>query len=174
MVITRASQQEVDVYYPFGRTAVASPQAAFKVSRQFTGQIKDDETGLYYYNARYYDPELGRFIQADTTIPDIGNPQSYNRYSYVLNNPLRNTDPTGKTPLLFDKEAWGELLSPVTQWAHKIFFGGEHPVNNERAMLAREGIQQWTPLTKNGDPNGENLEIQCPAIFIKLAQGKPQ
>ena len=62
---TPVSQQEVNVYYPFGRTVAGKPQAGFKVSRQFTGQIKDDETGLYYYNARYYDPELGRFIQAD-------------------------------------------------------------------------------------------------------------
>jgi len=43
----------------------------------------------------YYDPELGRFIQPDTVIPDLSNPQSYNRYSYVLNNPLRYTDPSG-------------------------------------------------------------------------------
>ncbi|MGA2279421.1 MAG: RHS repeat-associated core domain-containing protein [Verrucomicrobiota bacterium] len=89
------NQTEVNAYYPFGRTQTASPQAGFQVSRRFTGQILDAETGLYYYNARYYDPELGRFIQADTEIPDLSNPQSYNRYSYCLNNPLRYTDPTG-------------------------------------------------------------------------------
>jgi RHS repeat-associated protein len=89
------NQKEVNAYYPFGRTQTASPQAGFQVSRRFTGQILDAETGLYYYNARYYDPELGRFIQADTKIPDLSNPQSYNRYSYCLNNPLRYTDPDG-------------------------------------------------------------------------------
>lgn len=89
------SQLEVNVYYPFGRTQTDSPQASFQVSRRFTGQILDAESGLYYYNARYYDPELGRFIQPDTEIPDLSNPQSYNRYSYVLNNPLRYTDPSG-------------------------------------------------------------------------------
>ena len=46
----------------------------------------------------YYDPELGRFIQPDTIIPDLSNPQSYNRYSYCVNNPLRYTDPTGHDP----------------------------------------------------------------------------
>ena len=92
------SQIEVNAYYPFGRVMTASPQASFKVSRQFTGQVKDDDTGLYYYNARYYDPLLGRFIQADTTIPDLGNPQSYNRYSYCLNNPLKYMDPSGHDP----------------------------------------------------------------------------
>jgi len=89
------SQQEVNVYYPFGRQQVASPQASFKVSRQFTGQVKDDETGLYYLNSRYYDEYLARFIQADTILPDIGNPQSYNRYSYCHNDPLCYTDPNG-------------------------------------------------------------------------------
>ena len=43
----------------------------------------------------YYDPELGRFIQADDRIPDLSNPQSYNRYSYCVNSPLRYTDPSG-------------------------------------------------------------------------------
>jgi filamentous hemagglutinin len=91
-------QLEINAFYPFGRTQTASPQANFKVSNQFTGQVKDEETGLYYYGARYYDPELGRFIQADTIIPDLDNPQSYNRYAYTLNNPLRYTDPTGHEP----------------------------------------------------------------------------
>jgi RHS repeat-associated protein len=89
------NQTEVNAYYPFGRTQTASPQASFQVSRRFTGQILDAETGLYYYNFRYFDPELGRFIQADDRIPDLSNPQSYNRYSYCLNNPLRYTDPDG-------------------------------------------------------------------------------
>jgi RHS repeat-associated protein len=93
---TSGTQIEVDAYYPFGRLMTASPQASFKVSRQFTGQIKDDDTGLCFYNTRYYDPLLDRFIQADTTIPDLGNPQSYNRYSYCLNNPLKYTDPSGR------------------------------------------------------------------------------
>ena len=48
----------------------------------------------------YYDPELGRFIQPDTMIPDLSNPQSYNRYSYCLNNPLRYNDPSGHDPTL--------------------------------------------------------------------------
>jgi RHS repeat-associated protein len=68
---------------------------AFKVSRRYTGQVLDEGTGLYYYNARYYDPVLGRFTQPDDVIQDIFNPQTYNRYSYCVNNPLRYTDPTG-------------------------------------------------------------------------------
>ncbi len=41
---------------------------------RFTGQREDDTIGLYFYNARYYDPALGRFVQADTVVPSPGNP----------------------------------------------------------------------------------------------------
>lgn len=107
--------QEVNVYYPFGRTQTASPQAGFQVSRRFTGQILDAETGLYYYNFRYYDPELGRFIQPDDRIPDLSNPQSYNRYTYCLNNPLRYTDPDGH---------WAQEVSDW--WASTVSAGAGH------------------------------------------------
>jgi RHS repeat-associated protein len=63
--------------------------------RRFTGQRWDQDTKLYLYGARWYHPALARFIQADTMVPDPANPQSLNRYSYVLNNPLRYTDPSG-------------------------------------------------------------------------------
>ncbi|MCL4872222.1 MAG: hypothetical protein KJ063_24955, partial [Anaerolineae bacterium] len=51
--------------------------------------------GLTYMNARFYSPTSGRFLTADTLIPSPTNPQSHNRYSYVLGNTLRYTDPTG-------------------------------------------------------------------------------
>jgi RHS repeat-associated protein len=82
-------------YSAFGQSRYTQSSTVFKVSRRYTGQVLDDNTGLYYYNARYYDPQLARFIQPDTIIPDLSDPQSYNRYAYVLNNPLRYTDPTG-------------------------------------------------------------------------------
>jgi hypothetical protein len=47
--------------------------------------------------AREYDPSLGRWLSADTIVPEPGNPQSLNRYSYVSNNPLKYIDPTGHT-----------------------------------------------------------------------------
>jgi len=72
-------------------------------SYRYTGQRLDADTGLYFYNARYYDPALGRFTQPDTIVPDPslrsgrapGDPQSLNRYSYAGNNPLRYVDPSG-------------------------------------------------------------------------------
>jgi len=81
-------------YTAFG-FAKCSTGSAFQVSNRYTGQELDEETGLYYYGSRYYDPALGRFIQPDTIVPDPGNSQALNRYTYVNNNPLKYTDPTG-------------------------------------------------------------------------------
>jgi RHS repeat-associated protein len=83
---------------------------------RFTGQRWDDTIELYFYKARYYDPALGRFVQPDTIVPNPGNPQALNRYSYVLNNPLRYIDPTGylteeQIMAHFRVETWEEVLA---------------------------------------------------------------
>ncbi|MBI4267686.1 MAG: RHS repeat-associated core domain-containing protein [Chloroflexi bacterium] len=78
---------------PFGATRSGS----VPTDKKFTGQ-RLDGTGLYYYGARYYDPTIGRFISADTVVPDFADPQSLNRYSYVYNKPLKYTDPSGHFP----------------------------------------------------------------------------
>jgi RHS repeat-associated protein len=65
------------------------------LKHKYTGQEEDAETGLYYYGARYYDPAIGRFISPDIIVPDPGDPQDLNRYTYVGNNPLLYIDPTG-------------------------------------------------------------------------------
>ncbi len=82
-------------YYAFGATRIDEQYGNFNNDYKFTGKEKDAETGLYYYGARYYDSELGRFISRDTWEGELENPQSLNRYSYVLNNPLKYVDPSG-------------------------------------------------------------------------------
>jgi RHS repeat-associated protein len=67
---------------------------ALPTDHRFTGQ-KLDPTGLYYYNARYYDPEIGQFISPDPLVPDPSHLFAYNRYMYVAGNPMRLTDSSG-------------------------------------------------------------------------------
>ncbi len=63
--------------------------------RGYTGHEQLDNFGLVHMNGRIYDPKLGRFLSADPFVQDVGDLQSLNRYSYVRNNPLSYTDPTG-------------------------------------------------------------------------------
>lgn len=64
-------------------------------TRGFTGHEHINQMDIIHMNGRIYDPTLGRFLQADPHIQAPSNSQSYNRYSYVLNNPLSYTDPSG-------------------------------------------------------------------------------
>jgi RHS repeat-associated protein len=61
----------------------------------FTGELRDAETGFLYLRARMYDPSIGRFISRDGFAGSSRHPQTQNRYSYVGNNPVTFTDPTG-------------------------------------------------------------------------------
>lgn len=66
-----------------------------QTTRGFTGQEQINDLGLINYNGRIYDPTLGRFLSADPFIQDPANSQSFNRYTYVEDDPLTLTDPTG-------------------------------------------------------------------------------
>ena len=61
---------------------------------RYRGYVYDTETGLYYVSSRYYDPEIGRWINADDTayLGADGTPLSYNLFAYCVNNPVNRTD----------------------------------------------------------------------------------
>ncbi|WP_170213767.1 RHS repeat-associated core domain-containing protein [Vibrio tasmaniensis] len=87
-------------YEPFGmRRDLSSlyhkPLTISETNRGFTGHEHVDEFDLIHMNGRIYDPAIGRFISADGFIQDPYNAQSYNRYAYAFNNPLKYVDPTG-------------------------------------------------------------------------------
>ncbi len=69
--------------------------SSVETTRGFTGHEQLDDVGLVHMNGRVYDPVLGRFISADPQIQFPSNLQSFNRYTYVHNNPLSYTDPSG-------------------------------------------------------------------------------
>jgi len=87
------SQIALYEYRPFG--AVSSQSGTYTTDIKFTGKIQDD-TGLYYCGARYYDPVIGRFISPDTIVQAPQDPQTLNRYAYCRNNPVKYIDPTGR------------------------------------------------------------------------------
>ena len=82
------------------------PSFPVQTDMRYTGQRLDAgvgasatasglDRGLYFYNSRYYDSSLGRFLQPDTIVPNPGDPQDLNRYTYARSNPIRYSDPTG-------------------------------------------------------------------------------
>ena len=95
-------------YLPFGEeipadgtvrtTAMGYQSSADGFNPKFTGQVRDVESGLDYFNARYYSPEQGRFVSADpqNAGSDPSNPQTWNGYAYVAGNPMAYTDPSGQ------------------------------------------------------------------------------
>ncbi len=102
-VITNSSGASLETlnYDPWGKRRNADGTAAncgtitSSVSRGFTGQEMMDGVCYVNFNARVYDPSLGRFMSADPTTETFYDLQVLNRYSYVANNPLSLTDPTG-------------------------------------------------------------------------------
>jgi RHS repeat-associated protein len=86
---------KVRTYLPYGQPRL---NAATTTDRGWIGQIEDRVTGLDYLNARYYDPDIGRFISPDPLF-DSERPQTINPYAYGLNNPASFSDPSGLIPL---------------------------------------------------------------------------
>lgn len=140
-------------YEPFGgyRTQPAAAVNPGITDRGFTGH-KGNNTGTYdldliYMNARYYLSEIGRFISTDTIVLDPQDPQTYNRYTYALNNPIRNVDPDGHCPRLADN--MGSVICFALFIAPEQIQAGPFTVHGDRRFLA---ISEISLKSKEGDP----------------------
>ncbi len=116
-------------YFPYGRVRYRSGSPPTTYS--YTGQ-RLDGTGLLFFQARYYDPTVGHFLSADSIVPDPANPQSLNRYAYVLNNPLKYTDPSGHCAE-DDEGCW--QLADTLRWTYGIFIEGVWSVDELNYLL---------------------------------------
>jgi RHS repeat-associated protein len=162
-------------YEPFGKIramdygltnnhAIIPANTVSQTTRAFTGheQIKEID-GLIHMNARIYDSDIGRFLSADTIIQDPLDSQAYNRYSYVRNNPMKFTDPSGHSWL-------SKLWKKAKKWAKKkwkkfiggvlIVVGVVVAVGNPTlgASIAGAGVSLY-----NYDKTGK-FEFQAPII----------
>jgi len=90
--------------------------ASYKFYRGYTGHEQLDQLGLINMNGRMYDPSVGRFLSAHNVIqaPDLT--QSYNRYLYCMNNPLKYTDPMGGVlhKQVIPKQSSEKVLFPIS------------------------------------------------------------
>jgi RHS repeat-associated protein len=134
-------------YLPFGGYRPGSTPTQTITDRDFTGQKENMELGLLYYGARFYVPGLGRFATADTIVPNPANPQSYNRYSYVRNNPLSFTDPTGHCAENGDESCWALAEQLAQQYGLGLDYLGrlsyQQLFNSDLARVLAYTLQQY-------------------------------
>ena len=80
-----------------------------------SGKERDAESGLDYFGARYFSGAQGRFTSIDPGQANPGDPQSWNRYSYTLNSPLKYVDPDGANPIFFAQLLQRAAATPTGQ-----------------------------------------------------------
>ncbi len=138
---------ESSEYMPFGQTRDHSGTTIS--SYKFTDQEYDTATGLYNYDARLYDPVVGRFISPDSIVQNFFDPQMLNRYSYVRNNPLAYTDPTGHFFQIFLQQAISTSANQMMANQMAVSAGSHH-YNQQSANEAIAG--GLTKVLKSFDP----------------------
>ncbi|MDI1476385.1 FG-GAP-like repeat-containing protein [Polyangium sp. y55x31] len=117
-LVTNAAGQEVARahYKPYGELIDAASPGTDMFRAKFTGKEWDKDSGLYYSNARYYDPTLGRFLTADTYL--FGGPETHaaslNPYAYAGNNPVIYVDPSGHSFLDFLEDIGDAIVGAIT------------------------------------------------------------
>ncbi len=134
----------------------------------FTGKPFDQGSGLYFLGARYYDPELGRFIQADTIVQDPNNSVTFNRYHYSGNNPVNYIDPDGHG---FWKSIWGGIKTAVRAFFNfqvpglgdGLTGGSFNAFSNEAAGIAISALFSW----------GNPLAIAASFIAMRILDTPP-
>lgn len=147
-----------------GRTVGMEFGVAEGLRKKFTSHERDTETGLDYMQARYFHAPHGRFTTADPLLASgrVGNPQSWNRYSYVLNNPIRLVDPSGQKeqepeqqnnpkdkPAKVDEATKDGVKVTVTQLTEPVAFNNKDIGGTKRTGV---GVQLVFTFEEDGKP----------------------
>ncbi|MDN7226744.1 DNRLRE domain-containing protein [Planococcus sp. N064] len=138
-------------YDAWGNILSTSGSMASENPYRYKGYQFDEEIGLYYLVARYYQPSEGVFLKADPQKGDVRNPITQNGYNYANNNPVRFIDPTGEAGVTKLKGYWwGYKLFLSTDTIKKIYkFTGRSALTYKGAQYIAQLVQKNpTPLTK--------------------------
>ena len=163
-------------YYPYGSARTSN--GTLFTDRAYTGQVSDEyQTGLYFYNARYYDPKIAGFLQADRSNNNV------NRYQYVRGNPINYIDPSGfsmvKSNLLVDSKIRLKIIGPklvgreeieekdLSRIALAIF----SETDNAAAPASVLELLSWIFINRFLDPN---LPVYSQGLGILLTNWQSQ
>jgi RHS repeat-associated protein len=154
-------------YLPFGEVRQLPGYTTTRLTDYaYTGQRDlGDDLDLMDYRARFYHPVLARFIQPDTIVPGASNPQAFNRYSYVNNNPLRYTDPSGHWP-----EWLSYVTGALTQYIDDNLFGAFYAAFGANAdTIADPAFQKGRELGHAISTTQAIVEVTIGAAMIEAA-----
>ena len=128
---------------------------ASKNPLRYRGYVYDQETGLYYLQSRYYNPAMGRFINADALVSTGQGILGYNMFAYCLNNPVNLIDPRGSIPFADDPyaETYQRIGEMIGNWLSEIIRTDENErdANGELTLNAK--------LKRTGQSFYRNLEV---------------
>ncbi len=105
-------------YDEFGRPIMSKPDKTGNLFG-FTGYQYDSSTGLYYAQARYYMPEIGRFISEDSYRGKVSDPLSLNLYTYCVANPVNRVDPSGYEPNQLQSFRLNDMINNIKRIEEK-------------------------------------------------------
>lgn len=147
-IITNSSGsiQKTSAYYPFGGEIVVTG-GSFANNYKFTGKERDAESGLDNFGARYNASSLGRFMTPDPLMASghARNPQTWNRYAYALNNPVRFVDPNGmEVPDSCAKDSKCTIVVKVNVIYDKTVNNGKGLTDQQKQTFEKDQIGKAT------------------------------
>ena len=130
-------------YDPWGKVLSATGSLASINPLRYCGYYYDAETGFYYLQSRYYDPEIGRWINADGQISGVGGDiRGYNLFAYCFNNPVNMDDQTGN---------WPKWIKNTVKWVAKNIV--KPVVKTVQKTLSKVDLTYSTGVNVSGTPS---------------------
>lgn len=133
-------------YDNFGKEEELKSESSFKNDVTFTGAVSDSMTGLYYMNARHYDPDTGRFLQQDTYKGSAAVPWTQHLYAYTGNNPVNMVDPTGHSATMYDQypdSSYSGIYVPPSTKENPYNQKNCKPAGSKKPVLRNDASNQY-------------------------------